>query len=138
MLTFWDTSAIIACIIQERHSVDAMVARDQATVLYAWDWLQVEAECALMRRRQDEAAWQDWGRMKIQLQWKTIEPNIYDDLLVLNRSLGLRSADAGHLYLFHRLAHHLKEITLVSFDDEMIAAARKLKLRVWKPTRRRK
>jgi predicted nucleic acid-binding protein len=138
MQTFWDTSAVIACIIQEGHSADALAARSQSTVLYAWNWLQVEAEYALLRRRQEEAAWQDWGRIKIQLQWKTIEPNAYDDLLVLNRNLGLRSADAGHLYIFHLLSQQIPDLTLVSFDDEMIAAARKLKLRIWKPARRRK
>lgn len=52
-------------------------------------------------------------------------------VIELNKRHALRAADAGHPYCLRRLTKLDPALTLVSFDDELVRAARREKLRVW-------
>ncbi len=48
-----------------------------------------------------------------------------EHLKVFNRGVGLRAANAGHLYVMERCAANISELVLVCFDAEMVRAAEK-------------
>ena len=53
------------------------------------------------------------------------------DLLALNKKHRLRAADAGHFFCLKELSRGVEDLVLVSFDLEMVKAARNEGLAVW-------
>jgi hypothetical protein len=54
----------------------------------------------------------------------------YHALRIMNRSLKLRAADAGHVFVFDRLVESIPDLTMVTFDQEMLQALDQLALPV--------
>ncbi len=125
MKAFFDTSAIVPLIFQEPHSTKATQAWCNSTLRLGWEWLRVEAEAALVRRRGNPAAWNLWRRVEAGVHWIEPEGEWLDRLKTFNRGVGLRAADAGHVYLMEGCAAALPDLVLITFDLEMAEAAKK-------------
>jgi predicted nucleic acid-binding protein len=130
MELFFDTSAVIPLILEEPDSHKALEAWNQGTRVWAWRWLQVEAEAALGRRRADARAWHQWRLVSSALTWLDLEARTWPQLCAFNRPLRLRAADAGHLYACHRATSVVPDLKLVCFDKELNDAAKALGLDV--------
>ena len=123
MHLFLDTSAVIPLLLQGPHTSGALNAIAQADRLFAWRWMQVEAEAALTRRRASPAAWSEWRQLASTLHWLELSESSLPALCAFNRPLRLRAADAGHLFVLDRAITVVPELHLVTFDNEMQAAA---------------
>lgn len=125
MRAFFDTSAVVPLIIQEPHSAKAREAWEQSTQRIGWQWLRVEAEAALSRRKGNAAAWNLWRSIESAIHWVEPDGEWLEHLKAFNRGVGLRAADAGHLYVMERCGGSIPDLVLVTFDVEMTAAAGK-------------
>ena len=134
MILFWDTSAIVAAVQQEPHSDAARKAVAAATCSFAWAWLKVEAESALGRRGATALQWAELAKQLAALRFEHIPQEELSRLCSQNREWRLRAADAGHLFCFTRVAAVIPDVQLVTFDDEMLAVARRLALPLWSPS----
>lgn len=123
MHLFLDTSAVIPLLLQEPHTSGALNAIAQADRLFAWRWMQVEAEAALTRRRASPAAWSEWRQLASTLHWLELSEASLPALCAFNRPLRLRAADAGHLFVLDRAITVVPELHLATFDNEMQGAA---------------
>jgi predicted nucleic acid-binding protein len=131
MNTFFDTSAIVPLLLVEPHSEQARVAwAEAAECRLAWRWLKVETEAALIRRRAGVKIWQEWDRVESLLNWIELPNDEIEAMCRFNRSLGLRAADAGHLFMADRLSRSFDLFSLASFDKEMCAGAKELGLKL--------
>jgi predicted nucleic acid-binding protein len=126
MRVFFDTSAVIPLVLAEKHSEAVRRVWLDITERWAWSWLVVEAEAALVRQRADADAWAEWPRVLRSLNLVELNPRDHGALLAFNRGLGLRAADAGHLFLFDRLSREVDGLQMLTFDREMSQAAKKL------------
>lgn len=124
MRVYFDTSAILPLVLPEVHSEAVRRAWPDFSERWAWSWLVVEAEAALIRQKADADAWTEWNRVSRSLTLVELNPREQGALRAFNRGLGLRAADAGHLFLFDRLARELDQLQLLTFDREMIQAAK--------------
>lgn len=127
---FWDASAVVPLMLPEKKSSVADCIWKEGKDIWAWDWLQVEVDAALIRRKGDASAWRTWRKIESMFDWSVMEQKDTGILRLMNRSLGLRAADAGHVYMFDRLSLELPGLLLVSFDREMVTAAQQLGLPV--------
>lgn len=130
MESFFDTSAIVPLLIREPHSKAALGIWQETQIFWAWAWLKVETEAALVRRHAPPAIWREWRTMERQIRWLDQPADFSVQVSQFNRSLGLRAADAGHLLIFERAAGVISRLTLATFDHEMETVARKLCLSV--------
>ncbi|HKK18172.1 MAG TPA: type II toxin-antitoxin system VapC family toxin [Opitutales bacterium] len=126
MRVYFDTSAIIPLVLAEPHSEAMRSSWPEFTERWAWSWLVIEAEAALVRQNADADAWAEWSRVARSLNLIELNPRDHGALRAFNRGLGLRAADAGHLFLFDRLARELDGLQLVTLDREMSEAAENL------------
>lgn len=128
MTVYFDTSAILPLVLPETHSEAVRSAWPNFSECWAWSWLTVEAEAALVRQKADGDAWAEWHRVARSLTLVELNPRDHAALRAFNRGLGLRAADAGHLFLFDRLAREFDGLQLLTFDREMIQAAQNLSI----------
>jgi len=131
MNAFWDTSAVLALIFQEPHTAQAQKAATEVTVAYAWWWLEVEAWSGVVRRNGNNEQRAACRQALNAFAWVNFPRSKTQDLLGFNAKHGLRAADAGHLFCFKELSHAVPGLNLVSFDREMIKAAKREGLLVW-------
>lgn len=130
---FLDTSAVVPLLIRERQSTRALASWAELDAAWAWSWLRVETEAALLRRKAVASVWENWRRMETGIRWLDAPPDLTATLCDFNRGLGLRAADAGHLLVFERASRAIPGLTLLTFDAELAAAAVRLGLRVIDP-----
>lgn len=130
MQAYWDTSAILALIFEEPNSLDAQVASKQAGNIYMWEWAQVEAESALLRRGAEKQDWDYLNEIFSVVNWVSSDKRLIESVKVANKKWKLRTMDAAHLYIASQLDRVLDNFALVSFDKEMRAAARSDGLKV--------
>lgn len=130
MIAFFDTSAIVPLIFREPHSESARKAWEEAEHCLAWKWLRVEADAALVRRKASVEAWNLWRTIEGAIHWIEPEGEWLEQLRTFNRGVGLRASDAGHLYVMERCASGIETLLLITFDSEMIQAARQRGLNV--------
>ncbi len=131
MRLFWDTSAIVLLIFQEPHTDSALRARAATSQAFAWNWMRVEAEAALARRKAKPGDWKNLERLFSVFIWLDLDSGDLSSLCRFNKPLGLRALDSGHLFVFSK-AHSADEtLRLVTFDGEMRGAAEKRGLPVW-------
>ena len=131
MHTFFDTSAIVPLLLIEPHSEAARTAWAEVEgYRLAWRWLKVETEAALTRRRAGAKIWQDWERLEFELNWIELPDCQFEAVCRFNRGLGLRAADAGHLFIADRLSRTLDPLVLATFDKEMCVGAKELGLKL--------
>lgn len=132
MRLFWDTSAIVPLIFQEPHTASALRARAATHQAFAWNWMRVEAEAALLRRKVRPAEWKNLEKLFSVFIWLDLDSGDLSSLCRFNKPLGLRAMDSGHLFVFSK-AHSADEaLSLVTFDQEMRGAAEKRGFPVWK------
>lgn len=131
MRAFFDTSAILPLLLPELHSEAIRSVWPDIQERWAWSWLVTEAEAALVRQKANACAWEDWSRVARSLTIVELSPDEHVALRAFNRGLGLRAADAGHLYVFDRLSREIDGLSLFSFDREMNEAADNLAMSVY-------
>ncbi|MCC5847286.1 MAG: type II toxin-antitoxin system VapC family toxin [Verrucomicrobia bacterium] len=127
-ILFWDASALVPLMVEEGRSMEARDLWTQTTEAYAWEWVLVEVEASLIRRKACQETWQDWRQLLKKLRLFSLQTEDLGKLRFLNRGMGLRAADAGHLFMFHGLVHSFFNLELLSFDHEMVTAAQQLGL----------
>jgi uncharacterized protein with PIN domain len=113
MHLFLDTSAVIPLLLQEPHTSGALNAIAQADRLFAWRWMQVEAEAALTRRRASPAAWSEWRQLASTLHWLELSEAALPALCAFNRPLRLRAADAERLRLAAEVERQRRRCSIV-------------------------
>jgi len=123
MFGYFDTSAIVPLLLEEPHSEPATRAWYQTESRYAWQWLRVEAEAALTRRKATPESWERWQELQLEVNWIEPEDDWTTELRLFNRGIGLRAADAGHLFLMERCLAHRPSLQLITLDKEMRAVA---------------
>ncbi|MGA0333145.1 MAG: hypothetical protein ACO3N7_03960 [Kiritimatiellia bacterium] len=128
MKIFFDTSAWVPLLLKEDASERMWNTKLKATEIWAWRWMQIETEAALSRRQASSECWRNWYLLKPEVKWVDLDRQELDTLCSFNRALKLRSADAGHLFVFDRLFSELPELFLLSLDKEMTVAAKELNL----------
>ena len=128
MELFFDTSAVVPLLLEEPFSRKAFKAWESADRVWAWRWLQVEAEAALSRRKASATAWQQWSVLAADFTWLDLDTESFPQLRVFNRPLRLRAADAGHLFTFQLATQVVPSMKLVCFDKELKRAAKILGL----------
>ncbi|MBU0679369.1 MAG: type II toxin-antitoxin system VapC family toxin [Verrucomicrobia bacterium] len=128
MRAFFDTSAVVPLLLEEPLTADARGAWDECSEAWAWSWLRVEAEAALSRRKADAVAWRAWRSLSEGIQFVSLNADQLPTLCAFNRGIGLRAADAGHLFVCDRLMKHVPDLKLLTFDREMLEAATRLGL----------
>lgn len=124
MLAFFDTSAVVPLLLMEPHSEAAGQLWETTTGRYAWQWLRVEAEAALVRRRAPSVAWSHWRTLETTINWIEPQKGWQTSLRLFNRGIGLRAADAGHLYVMEQCQQSIPSLQLITFDLEMRDAAK--------------
>jgi len=122
---FWDTSAVVPLVFDELHTSPALRAFQQGDGFFAWDWLAVETEAALSRRKARDSEWEKWSEISRLFQWVHLPPHEWIEIRKQNRQWMLRAADAAHLYAFRRVCSILPDLRLVTFDDEQRSLASK-------------
>jgi len=122
MDVFFDTSAVVPLLIEEPGSPAALAIWAQAERAWAWQWLRVETEAALVRRKALPVAWANWRELALHIAFLDISEDLRA-LCDFNRALGLRAADAGHLFVCERLAQTIPALRLASLDQEQRSAA---------------
>lgn len=128
MHLFFDTSAVVPLLLQEPGSKAAGEAYVAGETFYAWNWMRVETEAALVRRRADAATWRNWRSLQRCFMWLGLPESATGEVSAFNRELGLRAADAGHLFVFEKATAAIQDLRLVTLDKEMAAAAIALEL----------
>lgn len=128
MRIYFDTSAVVPLLIKEAGSERAQKCWRQCEDAWAWDWLLLEAEAALVRQAADPSAWAAWRQIANSLTCCEITADRLPEVRAFNRGLGLRAADATHLFLFDRMVVRLPGLLFLTFDREMAKAAQRLAL----------
>ncbi len=134
MNAYFDTSAIVPLLLEEPHSQTAQIAVRNAESTWAWRWAEVETEAALVRRKASPLTWRNWRILKGKIRWLESSKDLSQDICRFNREIGLRAADAGHLFIFERTAVVIEDLTLVTFDKEMSKAADELGFTIFSPS----
>ena len=123
MKAFFDTSAIVPLIFQEPHTEKARRVWQDSSLRIGWQWLRVEAEAAIHRRRGDAEAWTLWKTIERSMHWIEPDEDWLQPLKSFNRGIGLRAADAGHLFLMESCSNQIPDLALATYDKEMHQAA---------------
>ena len=128
MRIFFDTSAVVPLLLNEERSVTAHEYWTTCQEAWAWDWLTIETEAALIRQKADNTAWAAWRQISNAFTLCELSATRFAELRAFNRNLGLRAADAAHPFLFDQLVTRLPDLCLLTFDREMAQAAHNLAL----------
>ena len=88
-----------------------------------WEWAQVEAESALLRRGAQKQDWDYLNEIYSAVNWVSSDRRLIESVRVANKRWKLRTMDAAHLLIASQLDKVLEDFTLVTFDIEMKAAA---------------
>ena len=128
MKCFWDSSAVIPLVLEEPRSERVLEIWKKSDCDWAWDWMMIEAEAALSRRGSSPEVWREWVDIHQQFQTVELDALRLPALRIMNRSLKLRAADAGHVFVFDRLLESIPDLTMVTFDREMLESLDQLAL----------
>lgn len=131
MVTFWDTSALLALLFEEVHSPRAKAANDQTDSYLAWRWIEVEARLGTGRRNANPIQLDFLDRWLNNAEYTNFPEDDYPALIELGLRHKLRAADAGHLHSFLQVRRLFPEIVFVCFDDALTAAAKADGAAVW-------
>jgi predicted nucleic acid-binding protein len=126
--TFWDASAVVPLLFEEKNTATAEEIILGSEQVFAWEWMWVEVEAALVRRKGNSGDWNHWNQIRNRFIGVVYPDPFMESLLTFNRQLGLRAADAGHVYVFETLTQDLPDLHMVTFDREMAAAVKTLGL----------
>ncbi len=127
---FWDSSALVSLLLKEKRSALVISLWEQHTEMYGWEWILLEVDAALIRRKALPEIFKIWRELQRGLRLLSLASADLRELRRMNMDIGLRAADAGHLFVFEQLSARVPNVTLVSFDKEMVEAAHRLGLSV--------
>jgi predicted nucleic acid-binding protein len=128
MNVFFDTSAVVPLVLNETHSEASKAVWEKTATAWAWEWMRVEGEAALIRRVTTAPSWNMWRVVLGEFRLLGLTSTLHVSLCAFNRGVGLRAADAAHLFVFDRLLAHVPDARLLTFDEEMATAAGSLGL----------
>jgi len=126
--TFWDSSALVALLLQGPHSTAAQGIWSASGRAWCWKWTQVEVEAVLGQRRAQPATWAAWRRVMSAMQWLDLVPGAQPALCQFNRTARLSAPVAAQLFVFDRASAAVHGLQLLSFDRETILAAEMLSM----------
>jgi predicted nucleic acid-binding protein len=125
---YWDTSAVLATLFRDEHSGRAVpIARtDSVHLLSSLTWAETHAVIARLERERmlattlttaarDAFVDAHWRRVNLGPDWQMAES--------LAQAWPLRGADLWHLATAKTLQADLPELTFLSFDARLVAAA---------------
>jgi predicted nucleic acid-binding protein len=122
---FWDTSALVSLILEERHSVEAVKAQSAAKRYFAWEWIQVESHAALIRRGARPEQFKALRTILDHFRYVGLGSDDQPAVIKVLEKHKLRAADAGHLFCLKQLKRVIPDIAFVCFDQELSTAADK-------------
>jgi len=125
---FWDSSALVSLLLKEKRSALVINLWEHHTEMYGWEWILLEVDAALIRRKAVPETFKFWRELQRSLRLLSFASADLRELRRMNMDVGLRAADAGHLFVFEQLSHRIPNLALVSFDREMVEAAYRLGL----------
>ena len=131
MVTYWDTSALLALLFEEVHSARAKAANDQTDYFLAWRWIEVEARLGTGRRNANPIQLDFLDRWLSNAEYANFPEDDYPVLIDLGLRHKLRAADAGHLHSLLQVRRLYPEIVFVCFDEALTAAAKVERVEVW-------
>jgi predicted nucleic acid-binding protein len=120
---FWDTSALISLLIEERHSAIARKAMESGGLYLAWEWVRLEAYSALTRRGATIAEFKALANLLTLFQFLSLDAGDYPDIQTILQKHRLRTADAGHLFCLKKAKKFKPDVVFICFDDELAKAA---------------
>lgn len=88
MRVYLDTSAVLPLVLPEERSAVMGQSWPDFKERWAWSWLVVEGEAALIRQRADSAAWSAWHQVIRSLNLVEMESAAHGALRAFNRGLG--------------------------------------------------
>ncbi|TMI90370.1 MAG: type II toxin-antitoxin system VapC family toxin [Bacillati bacterium ANGP1] len=125
---YWDSSAVLSALLQDQHSKDAVVRshNDGLHLLSSLTWAETHAVLArierermltqvLVRAAREALDTGPWRRVTISPEWKRMR--------TLASRWPLRGADLWHLAAAMSLKDDLPELSLLSYDARLAAAA---------------
>jgi uncharacterized protein len=126
---YWDSSAILSALFRDGHSEEATrrARRSAVHFLSTLAWAEVHAVIARIERERALAkvlvaaareAFEEgpWRRLNAVPDWKVVRD--------LSSKWPLRGADLWHLAVAKGLQSEIPELTVLSFDAHLAAAAR--------------
>jgi predicted nucleic acid-binding protein len=126
---YWDSSAVLSVLFRDRHTEDAVAwaRRPGVHLLSSVAWAEVHAVIARIARERalaeallgvarNELTTGPWRRTSIVPEWGLVQ--------ALSSGRPLRGADLWHLAAAKTLRAELPELTLLTYDDRLAAAAR--------------
>lgn len=129
IVVYWDTSAILSALFQDRHSKDATTWARRAGVhlLSSLAWAEAHAvirriererviATVLVRAAREAIERGPWHRTNVSPEWKLVRD--------MSTKWTLRGPDLWHLAAAKTLQVELPELRLVSFDTSLAAAAK--------------
>ncbi len=128
---FWDTSAVVALLVQERHTSLSLKAIDEGRRFWAWNWMQMESLSALVRRGISPENIKRLKALWPRFEYISLDVPDYRALEKVLHKHRLRSADAGHFYCLKQVKRLHPKITFVCFDDELNKAAQADGIRIF-------
>lgn len=117
MNTFWDTSAIVALLLQEPHTSAAQAAWAKSSRPWAWRWAVIETEAALSRRSAPPEAWTQWAALLESLHLLDLEPDRWIRCAP-SAALCACAQQMPHISLFERASTAIPGLRLITFDQE--------------------
>lgn len=129
VVLYWDSSALLSALLQERHSEDA-IARSRQTglhILSSLTWAEVNAGLARMQRERflanvlvdaarEALSFGPWWNVTTSPEWAKVR--------ALSSKWPLRGADLWHLALAMSLREDLPGLRLLTYDEQLLVAAR--------------
>jgi predicted nucleic acid-binding protein len=125
---YWDTSAILSALFRDRHSNEASrrARGSEVHFLSTLAWAEVHSVIARMERERvlarvlvaaarEALEGGPWRRLNAVPDWKYVR--------ILSTKWPLRGADLWHLAVAKSLQAELPELTFMSFDARLAAAA---------------
>ena len=139
-MKYWDSSALVALVVDEPRSAERRAAIRLDPVIVTWWGSRIECTAALNRLELDHRFEDGDGLRRSMAQlgrlaasWLEIEPRdqVYRRAVRLIRRHPLRAADALQLAAaLMATGEHPERLDLVSSDDRLSAAARREGFRV--------
>ena len=125
---YWDSSAVLSALFRDRHSAEASKRARGSEVhfLSTLAWAEVHSVIARMERERvlakalvaaarEALEGGPWRRLNAVPDWKSVRS--------LSAKWPLRGADLWHLAVAKSLQAELPELTFMSFDARLAAAA---------------
>jgi len=125
---YWDTSAVLSVLFKDSHTAEARTWADEQGVHFISTLAYAET-CAVMQRMQREDILAEiltkatfealeegpWRRLNVWPDWAIVRP--------LSEKWSLRGADLWHLATAKSLQKDLPELSLLTFDAQLLKAA---------------